>query len=99
MTDRPRITFSTTPEMLDEIEEYRFKNRITTQSGAVQQLIHKGILSLGQKNPPSARENGLNSQEWSLIKTVRELGPAQRALLLRLVETAVDVNAENQRNQ
>lgn len=42
-TDKPRITFALDQDMLDAIEDYKFRNRVKNQSQAIISLIEKGL--------------------------------------------------------
>lgn len=45
-TDKPRVTFALDQDMLDAIDDYKFKNRIKNQSQAIISLIEKGFENL-----------------------------------------------------
>lgn len=69
-TEKPRVTFTVSKEMLDEIERYRFENRSKNQSQAILSLIERGLESYENENSPAtsideARE--LTKQELSRI--------------------------------
>ena len=102
MTSKPRISVTMEPELVEQIEAYRHSHRISTQSKAVQQLVREGFRSLAnEKTPPLLEEaglGGLDYQETELIRIARGLDPAQKALLLRLVETAAE-STEKPRSQ
>lgn len=42
-TEKPRILVTVDEDLLQEIDDYRFGNRIKTQSEAVRQLLLKGL--------------------------------------------------------
>lgn len=42
-TEKPRITFAISKEKLEELETYRFENRIKNQTQAILALIEKGL--------------------------------------------------------
>lgn len=42
-TENPRVTFAITPDLLAEINAYRYEHRIRNQSQAVLQLIRIGL--------------------------------------------------------
>ncbi len=42
-TEKPRITFAISKEKLEELEAYRFENRIKNQTQAILALIEKGL--------------------------------------------------------
>lgn len=45
-TDNPRITFTVSEEMKEQINEYQFNNRIKNQSQAILSLIKAGMESV-----------------------------------------------------
>lgn len=49
-TENPRITFTLSREMLCRIDEYRFDNRIKSQTQAIVSLIEKGLDVLNGSN-------------------------------------------------
>lgn len=49
-TTRPRYTVSVDPEMFEEIEDFRYKNRYPTRSDATVELIRLGLDSLKQES-------------------------------------------------
>lgn len=70
-TDKPRVTFALDQEMLDAIEDYKFKNRVKNQSQAIISLIEKGFESLHsehyktEKSPAPKDAEDLISMEES----------------------------------
>lgn len=42
-TEKPRVTFTVSPETLNKIEEYRFSNKSKNQTQAILSLIEKGL--------------------------------------------------------
>ena len=48
-TDNPRITFTVSEELKDQINEYQFSNRIKNQSQAILSLIKMGMDSLEEE--------------------------------------------------
>ncbi len=42
-TEKPRVTFTISPEKLSEVENYKFANRLKNQSQAILSLIEKGL--------------------------------------------------------
>lgn len=70
-TDKPRVTFALDQDMLDAIEDYKFKNRVKNQSQAIISLIEKGFDSLHadhhkiEKSPAPEDAEDLISMEES----------------------------------
>jgi hypothetical protein len=48
-TEKPILTFVVDPELLERINDFRFKNRIETKSEAIRILIEKGLESSEKK--------------------------------------------------
>ena len=55
-TDNPRITFTVSEELKDQINEYQFNNRIKNQSQAILSLIKAGMDSIESESDTSACE-------------------------------------------
>lgn len=45
-TKKPIISVVLDDELLEKVDDYRFENRISSRSKALQELIKKGIISL-----------------------------------------------------
>ena len=43
LTDKPRILLTLTAELLEEIDDYRYKNRIPARTEAIRQLIRTSL--------------------------------------------------------
>ena len=113
-TNKPRIPVTLEPELLEQVTAYRLEHGITSQSKAIRQLVRLGLDSRGQSVPvrEAAPETGdcqtperqaresepRDSQERELLAIARELDPAQKALLLRVLELAGGT-AGTRRNQ
>lgn len=54
-TDKPRVTFALEQDMLDAIDDYKFKNRIKNQSQAIISLIERGFSSLHDDSPKTEK--------------------------------------------
>ena len=52
-TDNPRITFTVSEELKDQINEYQFSNRKKNQSQAILSLIEMGLDSFSKEAEPS----------------------------------------------
>lgn len=58
-TEKPRVTFTVSQDMLSEINEFRFNNKIKNQTQAILTLIEKGLseyLSEAKNSPPFSDE-------------------------------------------
>lgn len=108
MTNKQRYSVIIEPDLLAQLTEYRHKCGITSQSKAIQILLYSAlnmkkeastleIESGKSKKPDPMTEAGLDHQERELIRIARELDPSQKALLLRLVETAVENGGKRRR--
>ena len=77
----------------DRVTAYRTRHNIHSQSKAIQQLVRKGLGDDSRESVETKsglpQEAGLDEQEMEIIRTARKLGPAQKALLLRLAEAVV----------
>lgn len=49
-TQKPRVTITVDEDQLNEIEDYRFKNRMKNQTQAILSLIEKGLDELSRSN-------------------------------------------------
>ena len=58
-TDKPRILLTLSEELLEEIDDYRYKNRIPARTEAIRQLIKKALLKKKGKKENSAKQKTL----------------------------------------
>jgi len=60
-TNKPRVTFTLSQEKLDEIDSYRFENKIKNQTQAILSLISKGMADYlaERKEAPSLSDEAL----------------------------------------
>lgn len=58
-TDKPRIMLTLTEELMEEIDDYRYENRIPARSEAIRQLI-KEALTKYKKNK---KETSVNEEQ------------------------------------
>ena len=56
-TKRPIISVVLDDEMLEKVDDYRFENRISSRSKALNELIKKGIIEL-EKEQEEKEEEG-----------------------------------------
>ena len=49
-TNNPRFCITVSSEMLAEIDDYRFENRISSRSQATVELIQRGLDALNEEN-------------------------------------------------
>ena len=86
-TEKPRVTFAISKERLDELESYRFENRIKNQTQAILALIDKGLSEFEkeQKEAPS-----MSDEARDLANAYdNELDRWGRQAVRELVETEV----------
>lgn len=57
-TEKPRATITVSPEQLQQINNYRFKNKMKNQTQAILSLIESGLAELEEeiKSSPSTTE-------------------------------------------
>lgn len=87
-TNKPRIPVTFEPELFAQVTAYRLQYGISTQSKAVRQLVRLGLESLEKEGRGVPVSEPRDSQERELVEIARELEPAQKALLLRVLELA-----------
>lgn len=85
-TNKPRIPVTMEPELFAQVTAYRRKYGISSQSKAIQRLVRLGLESL--EDGQSVSQADSLAQERELLATARELDPAQKALLLRILRLA-----------
>ncbi len=90
MTNKPRVSVTMDSALLERIDDYRYANRISTQSKAVQQLVQMGFQSMEGEKSGSAEEVELDWQERELIRIARGLDPPRQELLLRIAAVVAE---------
>lgn len=55
-TKKPIISVVLDEDMLEKVDDYRFENRISSRSKALNELIKKGIISLEEEKSPDIEE-------------------------------------------
>ena len=58
-TDKPRILLTLSEELLEEIDDYRYKNRIPARTEAIRQLIRKSLPKKKVKKEQSDKQKKL----------------------------------------
>ena len=60
-TNNPRITFTISDELLEQVDEFRYSNRIKNQTQALIALINRGFEALAgtSEEPPKLTEDEL----------------------------------------
>jgi len=58
-TDKPRILLTLSDELLEEIDDYRYKNRIPARTEAIRQLIRKALPKKKDKKQNSDKQKSL----------------------------------------
>ena len=71
-TERPRVTFTISKEQLDEVESFRFEEKMKNQTQAILALLRSGIeiYKEEQKNAPVEE---LDEDEKEAVKELRKL--------------------------
>ena len=60
-TEKPRILLTLTTELLEEIDDYRYKNRIPARTEAIRQLIRNAL-------PKKKAQSAISDKQISLFK-------------------------------
>ena len=91
-TDKPRISFALTEDLLRQIDEYRYTHRVKNQSQAIIQLMTKGleVLNAEQITDDNAPDE-LTPQELSLIRDFRSLNAQGKAYILQTMAMSVTI--------
>ncbi len=87
-TNKPRIPVTLEPELLEQVTAYRLRRGISSQSKAIRQLVRLGLESVEHEGRAVPLSEARDSQERELLEIARELDPAQKAVLLRVLELA-----------
>ena len=58
-TDKPRILLTLSDELLEEIDDFRYKNRIPARTEAIRQLIRKALPKKKYKKQNSDKQKTL----------------------------------------
>ena len=90
-TDKPRISFALSEELLRQVDEYRFSHRVKNQSQAIIQLMEKGLEVLMSQPAPETPTDDLTEQERNLIMDFRSLSPQGKAYVLQSVAMSVQI--------
>lgn len=85
-TDKPRFTITLDPDMLASVLEYKEKNRLSTQSKAIQQLIELGIHDTQEGS--GLVTLALKPDEQTLIEDYRELSKEGREYIRQTMAMA-----------
>lgn len=97
-TEKPRVTFTVSPETLEKIEEYRFSNKSKNQTQAILSLIEKGLSAYGPttKKAPS----DLSEEAMKVAKDYGALDqPGKNVVRVVIVEEGKRVKAEKARRK
>ena len=85
-TDKPRFTITLDPDMLASVLEYKEKNRLSTQSKAIQQLIELGIHDTQEGS--GFVTLALKPDEQTLVEDYRELNKVGREYIRQTMAMA-----------
>ena len=96
-TDKPRFTITLDPKMLSDVLEYKDKNKLSTQSKAIQRLIELGIQEM--VSPASAHAHGfpvLSGDELELVEKYRQLTEFNRGRVIQQIDTLLENQNEGE---
>lgn len=99
-TKKPRYTLIVEQELLDKIDDYRFKNRLPNRSQATVKLIKLGLDSLDNiiKETKSAYDSSFSEDEITLINKYRTLSnKAKRKIRINVDLECEDMHDEEQK--
>lgn len=88
-TDKPRFSISMDEETLKEVEDYRYKNRISTQSKAIVSLVKIGLAKIAIEETPHSEMviyQKLTPMEAGVLERFRTLDSRGKAT----VDMAID---------
>lgn len=90
-TENPRITFTVSEEMKDQINEYQFNNRIKNQSQAILSLIKVGMDSL-ENESKSSSDNSFqdNSGSSEILYLSRPTGDVKADEIRKYLHETID---------
>lgn len=80
-TEKPRLTVTMDADLMEQMNQFRERNRISTQSKAVNRLMRLALDTLEQKSPP-----GLSREAQQLAQDYQDLDQWGR----RLVRSVLD---------
>ncbi len=83
-TDKPRVTFTMSEEMLKRVDDYKFDNRIKNQTQAIVKLIDRGLEVINEQNMP--KTVSITSQ----TKRIPILGSIPAGIPLEAIEDIID---------
>lgn len=90
-TENPRITFTVSEEMKDQINEYQFNNRIKNQSQAILSLIKVGMDSLENESKSSSDNSSQdNSGSSEILYLSRPTGDVKADEIRKYLHETID---------
>jgi phage repressor protein C with HTH and peptisase S24 domain len=78
-TEKPRVTITMSEQELEQINEYRFKNRINNQTQAILSLVERGFGALQAPQPSVSAEKEKPAGEGGLTVDAHKVGRAYDA--------------------
>lgn len=74
-TDKPRFSLTMDESLLNRVENYQLKHKISTKSKAIQALVEVGLRDLNQPSAAlNAKENlTLNDEDEELLRLYHQL--------------------------
>ena len=89
-TDNPRITFTVSEEMKEQINEYQFTNRIKNQSQAILSLIKAGMDSFEIEAETSASVRELDNSSSEILYLSRPSGDVKVDEIRKYLHETID---------
>ena len=83
-TTNPRITFTVSEELMKQIDEYRFQNRLRNQTQAIVSLINIGFEALNNgKVQPSPK---FSEEEVHLVQLYNHTEPTFQNVVVKIMQ-------------
>ena len=67
-TEKPRVTITVSKEQLDEIEEYRYGNKMKNQTQAILSLVRLGLDELSKRESEAIKKTSNVVKDTSEVK-------------------------------
>lgn len=71
-TDKPRFSITLDTDMMENVMDYKEKNKLSTQSKAIQRLIEIGIREVTAERAVSSVSTGCSKVEAQLVEAWRQ---------------------------
>lgn len=83
-TNNPRFTFTISQALLDKVDEFRFENRLRSQTKAITTLIEFGLESIG-KLPIEPPEPPLSASDAHLLNAYHNADATAQSFALEML--------------